>query len=113
MPSQPRMSRQSQSGWRMRSSVCLSRSIRVPPVLSRERTDTIRGRPSFDLPRPRHGLSSIRKIRRVGVAGLPGLAGQGVFFSAIAFCFFQIITAAFSPLSSIVLRSVHVGFSCF
>jgi TRAP transporter 4TM/12TM fusion protein len=49
----------------------------------------------------------------VGMADLPGLAGRVVFFGAIAFCFFQIITAAFSPLSSIVLRSVHVGFLLF
>ncbi|MGZ8410338.1 MAG: TRAP transporter permease [Hyphomicrobium sp.] len=49
----------------------------------------------------------------VGVAELPGLPGRVVFFGAIAFCFFQIITAAFSPLSSIVLRSVHVGFLLF
>ena len=49
----------------------------------------------------------------VGVAELPGLPGRVVFFAAIAFCFFQIITAAFSPLSSIVLRSVHVGFLLF
>ena len=47
------------------------------------------------------------------MAELPGLPGRVVFFAAIAFCFFQIITAAFSPLSSIVLRSVHVGFLLF
>src|SRR5512132_3958837 len=49
----------------------------------------------------------------VGMADLPGVAGRVVFFGAIVFCFFQIITAAFSPLSSIVLRSVHVGFLLF
>ena len=49
----------------------------------------------------------------VGMADLPGVAGKVVFFGAIVFCFFQIITAAFSPLSSIVLRSVHVGFLLF
>jgi TRAP transporter 4TM/12TM fusion protein len=32
------------------------------------------------------------------------------FAIAVAFCTFQIVTAAFNPLSSIVLRSVHVGF---
>ena len=47
------------------------------------------------------------------MADLPGVAGGVVFFGAIVFCFFQIITAAFSPLSSIVLRSVHVGFLLF
>lgn len=49
----------------------------------------------------------------VGLAELPGWPGRVVFLAAIAFCLFQIITAAFSPLSSIVLRSVHVGFLLF
>jgi TRAP transporter 4TM/12TM fusion protein len=43
-------------------------------------------------------------------AKLEGLAARIVFFIAIAFSVFQIVTAAFSPISSIVLRSVHVGF---
>jgi TRAP transporter 4TM/12TM fusion protein len=43
-------------------------------------------------------------------ARLDGLAARIVFFIAIAFSVFQIVTAAFSPISSIVLRSVHVGF---
>jgi TRAP transporter 4TM/12TM fusion protein len=43
-------------------------------------------------------------------AKLDGLAGRIVFGVAIAFSVFQIVTAAFSPISSIVLRSVHVGF---
>lgn len=43
-------------------------------------------------------------------AELIGWQAQAVFFIAIAFTFFQIITAAFSPLSSQVLRSMHVGF---
>ncbi|GAA4333391.1 TRAP transporter permease [Pigmentiphaga soli] len=33
-----------------------------------------------------------------------------LFFIAIAFSTFQIVTAAFSPLSSTVVRAVHVGF---
>lgn len=33
-----------------------------------------------------------------------------VFFSAIAFSVFQLVTAAFSPLSSTVVRALHVGF---
>jgi len=45
-----------------------------------------------------------------GAAALTGWQGRAVFAIAIAFTFFQIITAAFSPLSTIVLRSVHVGF---
>jgi TRAP transporter 4TM/12TM fusion protein len=35
---------------------------------------------------------------------------RALFAVAVAFAAFQIYTAAFSPLSSIVLRSVHVGF---
>lgn len=33
-----------------------------------------------------------------------------IFFIAVAFSAFQIWTAAFSPLSSLIVRSVHVGF---
>ncbi|MBX3619122.1 MAG: TRAP transporter permease [Rhizobacter sp.] len=36
--------------------------------------------------------------------------GRALFAIAIAFSSFQIVTAAFSPLSSIVVRAVHVGF---
>ncbi len=43
-------------------------------------------------------------------ARLEGVAARIVFAIAIAFSVFQIVTAAFSPISSIVLRSVHVGF---
>ena len=35
---------------------------------------------------------------------------KAVFAVAIAFSAFQIVTAAFSPLSSAVVRAVHVGF---
>jgi hypothetical protein len=35
---------------------------------------------------------------------------KALFAIAVAFASFQIYTAAFSPLSSIVLRSIHVGF---
>ncbi|MBX3455366.1 TRAP transporter permease [Ferrovibrio sp.] len=45
-----------------------------------------------------------------GAALLDGWQGRTVFFIAIAFTFFQVINAAFSPLPSIVLRSMHVGF---
>ncbi|HLT78648.1 MAG TPA: TRAP transporter permease [Ferrovibrio sp.] len=45
-----------------------------------------------------------------GSAQLTGWQGRAVFYIAIAFTFFQIVTAAFSPLPSQVLRSVHVGF---
>ncbi|MGO1791808.1 MAG: TRAP transporter permease [Oceanisphaera sp.] len=36
-----------------------------------------------------------------------------VFYAAIAFSIFQVITAAFSPLSTTVVRAVHVGFLLF
>ena len=38
-----------------------------------------------------------------------GLRGA-IFWVAIAFSSFQIVTAAFSPLSSLVVRAIHVGF---
>ena len=41
---------------------------------------------------------------------LHGFAGRVVFWAAVAFCGFQIATAVFSPLSTLVVRSVHVGF---
>ena len=43
-------------------------------------------------------------------SALTGWQGRAVIIFAIAFSFFQIVTAGFSPISSIVLRSVHVGF---
>ncbi|HUP09100.1 MAG TPA: TRAP transporter fused permease subunit, partial [Caldimonas sp.] len=39
----------------------------------------------------------------------PRLAGA-LFWVAVAFSTFQVVTAAFSPLSSSVVRAVHVGF---
>jgi TRAP transporter 4TM/12TM fusion protein len=39
-----------------------------------------------------------------------GLVGRIIFAAAIAFSAFQLYTAAFSPLPSQVVRSVHVGF---
>ncbi|MEP6972007.1 MAG: TRAP transporter fused permease subunit, partial [Betaproteobacteria bacterium] len=39
----------------------------------------------------------------------PAFAGA-LFWVAIAFSVFQVVTAAFSPLSSSVVRAVHVGF---
>ena len=41
--------------------------------------------------------------------GTPAFAGA-LFWVAVAFSTFQIVTAAFSPLSSTVVRAVHVGF---
>ena len=45
-----------------------------------------------------------------GAAQLDGWQGKAVFYIAVAFTFFQVVNAAFSPLPSIVLRSMHVGF---
>ena len=36
--------------------------------------------------------------------------GRALFWIALAFSAFQIVIAAFSPLSSQIVRSVHVGF---
>ncbi|WP_211250510.1 TRAP transporter permease [Simplicispira psychrophila] len=41
--------------------------------------------------------------------GAPAFVGA-LFWVAVAFSVFQIVTAAFSPLSSSVVRAVHVGF---
>lgn len=41
--------------------------------------------------------------------GTPAFIGA-LFWVAVAFSVFQIVTAAFSPLSSTVVRAVHVGF---
>lgn len=41
--------------------------------------------------------------------GTPAFVGM-LFWVAVAFSVFQIVTAAFSPLSSTVVRAVHVGF---
>jgi len=45
-----------------------------------------------------------------GQRRLSGAHAHWVFAAALAFCAFQIYNAAFSPLASQVLRSVHVGF---
>ncbi|OAN49879.1 C4-dicarboxylate ABC transporter [Paramagnetospirillum marisnigri] len=39
-----------------------------------------------------------------------GVEGRALFWIAIAFSTFQIVTAAYSPLSSLPVRSIHVGF---
>ena len=36
--------------------------------------------------------------------------GNALFWIAVAFSAFQIVTATFSPLASQIVRSVHVGF---
>lgn len=43
-------------------------------------------------------------------AALSGRAAQAVFLLGIAFSLFQVWTAALSPLSSLTVRSIHVGF---
>ncbi|SEP99869.1 TRAP transporter, 4TM/12TM fusion protein [Pseudomonas sp. NFACC02] len=45
-----------------------------------------------------------------GIPASPRDWPKTLFFVALAFSIFQIVTAAFSPLSSQVLRAVHVGF---
>ncbi|AWU95993.1 TRAP transporter permease [Azospirillum ramasamyi] len=44
------------------------------------------------------------------VAAFEGFDGRAVFAIAVAFSVFQIWTAAFNPLSTVVVRSIHVGF---
>ena len=44
------------------------------------------------------------------VVAFEGTAGKAVFLIAVLFSIFQIWTAAFNPLSSLVVRSIHVGF---
>ena len=45
-----------------------------------------------------------------GIAADPRDWPRTLFYVALLFSVFQIVTAAFSPVSSIVLRAVHVGF---
>ena len=51
-------------------------------------------------------------IPRIRAAGLsaPGFSGKTIFVVAVTFSLWQIYTAAYAPFSSIVIRSVHVGF---
>ena len=51
-------------------------------------------------------LPSEAALEGAEAARLEGGAARIVFGIALAFSFFQIVTAAFSPISSIVLRSV-------
>lgn len=45
-----------------------------------------------------------------GLVAFDGVDGRILFCIAVAFALFQVWTAAFSPLSSLVVRSIHVGF---
>ena len=45
-----------------------------------------------------------------GLAGSPSEWPKALFYVALLFSVFQIITAAFHPVSSQILRAVHVGF---
>lgn len=45
-----------------------------------------------------------------GLAANPGSWPRALFYVALLFSIFQIITAAFHPVSSQILRAVHVGF---
>jgi TRAP transporter 4TM/12TM fusion protein len=44
------------------------------------------------------------------LTGVGGWSGRAIFAVAVLFSAFQIWTATFNPLSSLVVRSVHVGF---
>ncbi len=44
---------------------------------------------------------------------LDGFAGKVTYWAGVVFSLFQIYTSAYSPLSSIIVRSVHVGFLLF
>ncbi|MFP5406464.1 MAG: hypothetical protein ACLGHY_09055, partial [Gammaproteobacteria bacterium] len=37
-------------------------------------------------------------------------AVQAIFWIAVAFSVYQVYTAAYAPLASVVMRSLHVGF---
>jgi len=51
-----------------------------------------------------------RENPTAGMTALAGFDARAIFIIAVVFSLFQIYTAAFNPVSSIVLRSLHVGF---
>ncbi|MGR7994295.1 MULTISPECIES: TRAP transporter permease [unclassified Xanthobacter] len=65
---------------------------------------------SHDLNNPNHGASVVVDDALLDLTWGPGSWGRAVFWIAVAFSTFQIITAAWSPLPSQIVRSVHVGF---
>ncbi|MBL8831725.1 MAG: TRAP transporter permease [Rhodospirillales bacterium] len=58
----------------------------------------------------------LRKVQEAlpdHVPVLGGFAGQVTFWMGVVFSVFQIYTSAYSPLASVIVRSVHVGFLLF
>ena len=71
-------------------------SVPAPITLSEDENKTVRA--ALDRENP-------GSLDAVG-----GLHGKAIFAIAVAFSVFQVWTAAFNPLSSLVVRSIHVGF---
>ncbi|MFG1359774.1 TRAP transporter permease [Xanthobacter pseudotagetidis] len=65
---------------------------------------------SHDINAPNHGAAVVVDDALLDLTWGPGAWGRAVFWIAVAFSAFQIITAAWSPLASQIVRSVHVGF---
>ncbi len=62
-------------------------------------------------PHPGHGRQAAPETSDTGhQRQLQGLAQRVVMTAALAFSSYQLVVAAFSPLSSLVMRSLHVGF---
>ena len=58
---------------------------------------------------PQTDAAANARLQTPDEPGTPAFVGA-LFWVAVAFSTFQIVTAAFSPLSSTVVRAVHVGF---
>ncbi|QRG06211.1 TRAP transporter permease [Xanthobacter dioxanivorans] len=65
---------------------------------------------SHDISTPGHGAAVVVDDALLDLTWGPGGWGRTVFWIAVAFSTFQVITAAWSPLPSQIVRSVHVGF---
>ncbi|MDI4665832.1 TRAP transporter permease [Xanthobacter autotrophicus] len=65
---------------------------------------------SHDIATPGHGAPVVVDDALLDLTWGAGLWGRAVFWIAVAFSSFQIVTAAWSPLPSQIVRSVHVGF---
>ncbi|MFG1215137.1 TRAP transporter fused permease subunit [Xanthobacter flavus] len=65
---------------------------------------------SHDVNNPEHGAPVVVDDALLDLTWGPGTWGRAVFWIAVAFSTFQVITAAWSPLASQIVRSVHVGF---
>ncbi|MFG1294285.1 TRAP transporter permease [Xanthobacter variabilis] len=65
---------------------------------------------SHDIKDPNHGAAVVVDDSLLDLTWGRGSWGRAVFWIAVLFSTFQIITAAWSPLPSQIVRSVHVGF---